>query len=157
EFVNEIYSPLMVDVIYRLPAAERRSLAATHADTNYSAVDLDLIRSIFRTLYQKKVAGDTRVRVRSLVELRELVPSGSAIVAHLWNKVEARLECLEADGVVLATGFERPGRHPLLAELEPYLLTTPAGSYEVGRDYRVRSVPEFSPHIYLQGFCESTH
>src|SRR5262249_38066142 len=82
---------------------------------------------------------------------------GSAIVAHLWNKVEARLECLEADGVVLATGFERPGRHPLLAELEPYLLTTPAGSYEVGRDYRVRSVPEFSPHIYLQGFCHSTH
>jgi L-ornithine N5-oxygenase len=157
EFVNEIYSPLMVDVIFGLPEAERRSLSAAHADTNYSAVDLELIRAIFRALYQKKVSGDTRVRVRSLMELRQLEPNGSGIVARLWNKVTARLECLEADGVVLATGFERPRRHPLLDGLDAYLLSTPAGGYQVGRDYRVQSVPAFTPAIYLQGFCESTH
>jgi L-ornithine N5-oxygenase len=157
EFVNEIYSPLMIDVIYGLPADERRSLQAAHADTNYSAVDLELIRAIFRALYQKKVMGDNRVRVRSLVELRGLAPHGTALVARLWNKVAARMESLEADGVVLATGFERPRRHPLLAELDPYLVSTPAGDYEVGRDYRVHTVPAFTPRIYLQGFCESTH
>jgi L-ornithine N5-oxygenase len=157
EFVNEIFSPLMIDVIFGLPEAERRSLHAAHADTNYSAVDIELIRSIFRALYRRKVAGDTRVRVRSLMELRQLEQEGSVITAKLWNKVKGRMECLAADGVVLATGFDRPRRHPLLRELNPYLLTTVAGEYQVGRDYRVQSVPTFTPKIYLQGFCESTH
>jgi len=157
EFVNELYSPAMTDVFYSLPEAERCYLANAHADTNYSAVDLELIRSIFRSLYEMKVKGDTRVRVRSMVELRQLERNGSGIVVKLWNKVERCLECLEADGVVLATGFERPRRHPLLAGLAEHLLVKEDGEYQVGRDYRVASLPGFAPGIYLQGFCESTH
>lgn len=157
EFVNEIYAPAMTDVFFALPEAERRYLTNAHADTNYSAVDLELIRSIFRSLYEMKVRGETRVRVRSLVELRQLEQNGSGIVAKLWNRAEGRIECLEADGVVLATGFLRPRRHPLLRGLAEHLLTQEDGEYQVGRDYRVGSLPGFAPGIYLQGFCESTH
>jgi len=157
EFVNEIYSPAMTDLFFALPEAERCYLNNAHADTNYSAVDLELIRSIFRALYEMKVKGDTRVRVRSMVELRQLEQNGSGIVARLWNKAEGRMECLEADGVVLATGFHRPKRHPLLAGLAEHLLVKADGEYQVGRDYRVESLPGFAPGIYLQGFCESTH
>ncbi len=157
EFVNEIYSPAMTDVFFGLPEAERRSLHAAHADTNYSAVDLELIRSIFRAMYQMKVNGQSRVRVRAMCELKQLEKSGDSLVATVWNKVAARMETLEADGVVLATGFTRPRRHPLLRELNNHLLTTLDGAYDVHRDYRVRSVPGFTPGIYLQGFCETTH
>ena len=157
EFVNEIYSPAMTDVFFALPEAERCYLKSAHADTNYSAVDLELIRAIFRALYEMKVKGDTRVRVRSLVELRQLERNGSGIVARLWNKAAGRMECLEADGVVLATGFQRPRRHPLLAGLAEHLLVKEDGEYQVGRDYRVASLPRFAPGVYLQGFCESTH
>jgi L-ornithine N5-monooxygenase len=157
EFVNEIYSPAMTDLFFALPEAERCYLKNAHADTNYSAVDLELIRSIFRAMYEMKVKGDTRVRMRSLVELRQLEQNGSGIVARLWNRAEGRMECLEADGVVLATGFHRPRRHPLLAGLAEHLLVKEDGEYQVGRDYRVRSLPGFAPGIYLQGFCESTH
>lgn len=157
EFVNEIYSPAMTDVFFGLPEAERCYLNNAHADTNYSAVDLDLIRSIFRALYEMKVRGDTRVRVRSLVELKRLEQNGAGIVASLWNKVEGRMERLEADGVVLATGFQRPRRLPLLEGLVGHLLTKDDGEYRVSRDYRVASLPGFAPGVYLQGFCESTH
>jgi L-ornithine N5-oxygenase len=157
EFVNEIYSPAMTDLFFGLADEERRYLTNAHADTNYSAVDLELIRSIFRALYEMKVKGDTRVRVRSLVELRHLEQNGAGIVARLWNKAEGRMECLEADGVVLATGFQRPPRHPLLAALGEHLLVKEDGEYQVGRDYRVATLPGFAPGIYLQGFCESTH
>jgi L-ornithine N5-oxygenase len=147
----------MTDLFFALPEAERCYLKNAHADTNYSAVDLELIRSIFRALYEMKVKGDTRVRVRSLVELRQVEQNGSGLVAKLWNRAEGRMECLEADGVVLATGFHRPRRHPLLAGLAEHLLVKADGEYQVGRDYRVASLPGFAPGIYLQGFCESTH
>jgi L-ornithine N5-oxygenase len=157
EFVNELFYPTTTDLFFGLPEAERRTLQAVHADTNYSAVDLELIRAIFRKLYQKKVSGDAKVRIRSLREIRQLEPDGDAVVATLWNKAEGRLERMVADGVVLATGFERGRSHPLLGELAPYLLSGGDGGYQVRRDYRVRTVPGFAPSIYLQGFCESTH
>jgi L-ornithine N5-oxygenase len=157
EFVNELFSPATTDLVFGLPEAERRTLQTVHADTNYAAVDIELIRAIFRALYQKKVIGDARVRIRSLRELRQLEADGAAVIATLWNKAEGRLERMEADGVVLATGFERCRRHPLLRELAPYLSSSGDGGYEVGRDYRVQCVPGFAPKIYLQGFCESTH
>jgi L-ornithine N5-oxygenase len=157
EFVNEIYSPAMTDVFFTLPEADRCYLNNAHADTNYSAVDLDLIRSIFRAMYEMKVRGDTRVRVRSLVELKRLEQNGAGIVASLWNKVEGRMERLEADGVVLATGFQRPRCLKLLDGLAGHLLTKDDGEYRVARDYRVASRPGFAPGVYLQGFCESTH
>jgi L-ornithine N5-oxygenase len=157
EFVNEIYSPAMIDIFFGLPEADRQSLHAAHADTNYSAVDLELIRAIFRAMYQMKVAGQSRVRIRSMCELKQIEASGGGIVARMWNKVTARMESLEADGVVLATGFERPRRHPMLRDLNPHLLTAVDGGYDVRRDYRINSVPGFAPGIYLQGFCETTH
>jgi L-ornithine N5-oxygenase len=160
EFVNEIYAPAMTDVYFRLPEQERRALLAAHSDTNYSAVDVELIRAIFKAMYEKKVVGDSKVRIRSLRELRQLEPNGAgggAIVATLWNKAEGRLERMEADGVVLATGFERSRPPALLRQLAPFLLAGGEGCFRVGRDYRVQSVPGFAPRIYLQGFCESTH
>jgi L-ornithine N5-oxygenase len=157
EFVNELFYPATTDLFFGLPEAERRTLQAVHADTNYSAVDIELIRAIFRALYQKKLIGDAKVRIRSLRELRQVEPNGDAVVATLWNKAEGRLERMDADGVVLATGFERSRPHPLLRDLAPYLLTTGDGCYRVSRDYRVQCVPGFAPMVYLQGFCESTH
>jgi L-ornithine N5-oxygenase len=157
EFVNEIFSPLMTDMVFQLPEAERQSLRDAHADTNYSAVDLELIRSIYRELYQMKLAGETRVRVRSMLHLEGIEQRGETHLAHFWNRATQRHESLEADGVILATGLRHAGRHPLLASLDPYLQTTAGGEYDVERCYRVRSLPSFAPGIYLQGFCESTH
>ncbi|HTQ81545.1 MAG TPA: hypothetical protein VMM92_16225, partial [Thermoanaerobaculia bacterium] len=101
--------------------------------------------------------GDTRVRVRSMMELRQLQSQGSGVVAKFWNRVTGRLEPLEADGVVLATGYWRPKGHPLLKDLDPYLAVQENGAYKVGRYYRVESAAGFRPGVYLQGFCETTH
>lgn len=156
-FVNEIFFPDKVDMLFALPDEKRKMVLDAHMDTNYSAVDLDLIHEIYETLYEASVEGENRARVRPFLELRGLVDHDEKTVLRFHDLLGEQPVVLEADGVVLATGFERPRLHPLLAGLEPYLLTDGENGFAVSRNYRVETRPEFQPGVFLQGFCEHTH
>jgi L-ornithine N5-oxygenase len=157
-FVNTIFHPEMTDFLYNLPEADRKRLIDEHYDTNYSAVDLDLIREIYSELYDRKITGETNVRVRSLLELRSIERlDGHRVRAHFFNRVHQAKEAIEADAVILATGFERNGTPPLLSNITSYLREDDSACLEVDRRYRVQSDDRFLPKIFLQGFCEKTH
>jgi len=156
-FVNRIFHPDAVDFLYGLPADVRGSLLDTHADTNYSAVDLDLIREIYEALYARKVVGDNRVKIQSLLELKSVTEDDDRVTAHFKSRVDGTQRDIQADAVILATGFERRQRHALLDSLAPYLELDGSYKYKVDRYYRVACKASFQPHIYLQGFCEDTH
>lgn len=156
-FVNEIFQTDAVDFIYGLSAEDRRTLIQEHYDTNYSAVDRELIREIYCTLYDHRVAGGDRMRVRPFMELRLVEELESSVAVDLWNRVDKRTERMEVDGVVLATGFRRRQRHPLLEKLGPYLVTEGEDGFAIERTYSIRSRSGFEPKVFLQGFCEATH
>jgi L-ornithine N5-oxygenase len=156
-FVNEIFNPGTVDVLYELPGEVRSRVIDDHYDTNYSAVDLGLIREIYSTLYERRVQGQNGVEVRNLLELIEVERGGDGVLARYRDLSSDRIETLEADGMVLATGYTRNPRPKLLEPLEPYLEASSGGCWEVERDYRVRTVAGFRPKVFLQGLCESTH
>ena len=156
DFVNEIFFPQMTGFLYSLPETKRRAILRQHEDTNYSAVDLDLIQAIYRILYAKMVAGEENFKVRPFMELTHLRETEGGVVAEFFNSAEERPEFLEADAVVLATGYRRDKRHPLLRELEPYLVMD-GSCYKIARDYHVVAKPGFAPEVFLQGFCEDTH
>ncbi len=156
DFVNEIFFPHMVSFLYGLPETRRRAILREHSDTNYSAVDLDLIKLIYQALYDRMIVGDERLAIRPFLEIRGLRTTGTGVIAEFFNSANEGLEFLEADGVILATGYEREKRHPLLLELDPYLVTNATG-YCVQRDYRLLTRPSFAPGIFFQGFCEDTH
>lgn len=156
DFVNEIFFPQMVSFLYGLSETRRRSILREHNDTNYSAVDLDLIKQIYQALYERMIVGDERAKIQPFLELRGVRQGPSGVVAEFWSTAYERPEFLEADGVILATGYVRDKRHPLLQEIEPFLLPDGAG-YKVTRDYRLETRPGFAPSVFLQGFCEDTH
>ena len=156
DFVNEIFFPHMVSFLYGLPETRRRAILREHNDTNYSAVDLDLIKLIYQALYDRMIVGDERLAIRPFLEIRGLRTTGSGVIAEFFNSANESLELLEVDGVILATGYEREKRHPLLSELDPYLVANATG-YCVQRDYRLLTKPAFAPGIFFQGFCEETH
>jgi len=95
--------------------------------------------------------------VRPFLELARVREGAGGLVAELFNRALERPELVEADAVVLATGYRRERRHPLLAPLDPWLAPEEQGGYRVARDYRVAARPGFAPGVYLQGFCEDTH
>ncbi len=156
-FVNEIFFPQMTDFLYELPEEKRQNVLKTHLDTNYSCVDLELIQEIYEEMYQNRIKGEDRVKIRPFLELRSLVDKDSGTMVHFHHRMKEEPVTIEADGVVLATGYDRPRQHPLLKELLPFLQSDDNGHLAVDRYYRVPGKPGFQPHVYLQGFCEPTH
>lgn len=156
-FVNEIFFPDMVDTLYRLTPERRRTLLETHMDTNYSAVDSDLIAEIYDELYERRVRGDRRIGIRPFLELRELSEADDRVTLRFTSRKDGTSETLEADAAILATGFERPRLHSLLTDLAQWFIPSGDGGFEVSRNFRLRTRPGFEPNVFLQGFCEETH
>jgi L-ornithine N5-oxygenase len=157
DFTNEVFFPQMVDFLYDLPDEKRQLLLDQCKDVNYAVVDMALIRRIYRCLYQEKVEGKERARIRSFMELRGIEERPESVVVSFEHLLSEQPLQLEADALVVATGFTYKRDHPLLASLAPYLVKSPQGAYRVERDYRLRTEPGFLPRIYLQGFAEDTH
>jgi L-ornithine N5-monooxygenase len=156
-FTNEIFFPQMVDVVYDLPEDKRRLLLDMCADVNYGVVDTDLIRRIYRALYQEKVAGRERARILPFLHLTGVEEGPAAVTARFVDLLRDRPVAMESDALVLATGFEWHREHPLLAAVSPYLDRASGGGYRPGRDYRLAARPGFAPGIYVQGGAEATH
>ncbi|WP_416983285.1 SidA/IucD/PvdA family monooxygenase [Streptomyces sp. T028] len=64
---------------------------------------------------------------------------------------------VDADAVILATGYRYPMPIPALAGLDQYLRMETPERYAIRRDYAIESVEGFGPRIFLQGFAEATH
>ena len=156
-FVNEIFFPKMEDFLYKLPERKRQMVIAAHRDTNYSCVDLDLIEDIYEFLYMDEVRGVERARIKPFLELRDIHDEGDETVLEFYNLIEDSTEQIRADYAILATGYVRPKRHPLVDNLSSFLVPDGADGYKVDRYYRIETTQRFMPQLFLQGFCEDTH
>jgi L-ornithine N5-monooxygenase len=157
DFTNEIFFPGMVDMLYALPEEKRKMILDHCRDVNYAVVDLALIRRIYKSLYQEKVLGRDRARIRTFLNLEEVLETGGAVIARFQDVLRDETVTLEADGMVLCTGYAWRKDHPLLRRLQPWLACDGEGTYQIERDYRVAAGPSFAPGVFLQGFAEETH
>jgi L-ornithine N5-oxygenase len=156
DFTNEIFFPEMVDFLYDLPDDKRRLVLDNCNDVNYAVVDASLIRRLYKLLYQEKVTGRNRARIRSFLEIENLMETEGAVVARFRNLVRDKTLTLKADGLILCSGYAWRSAHPLLEQLKPWLKPTASG-YQIERDYRVATDGGFTAAVYMQGFAERTH
>jgi len=156
-FTNEIFFPEKVDFLYGLPDEKRRMVLEDCRDVNYAVVDMALIRQIYKDLYQERVLGRERARILPYLHLEEIADWEDGLTARFRDLLHDRELALEADGLILCTGYTWRKEHPLLAELAPWLEREPGGGYRILRDYRVASDAACGPGIFLQGFAEATH
>ncbi|MCB1056097.1 MAG: ornithine monooxygenase, partial [Acidobacteria bacterium] len=91
------------------------------------------------------------------VEVRRAYREGQGVCIEVRDMLRGGDEVLEADGLVVATGYRWGTRHPLLEPLAPFLEQRADGEYRVERDYGIAAADGFKPRIYLQGYCEATH
>ena len=151
-FVNEIFNTSFVDHVYSREPAERQELLREFRHTNYASPDLDLIQQIFKVLYEQKVKAQARHRILPRREVTAARADGHGVHLTLNDMAGGPGDTIRYDAVVLATGYERQQHKTLLAALTPYL-----GDFDIDRQYRVQTSPDFQPAIFMQGASEPTH
>lgn len=157
DFTNRIFHPEWVDFYYNLPEEKRQAFFESLKDVNYAAVDHPLIKRIYRRLYDERVQGKQRARVLPFKELTRVRDTGSEVEAQFRDVMSEEASSLEADALIVASGYSWSTRQPALAELAPYFETEEDGEYRVLRDYRIATVEGFTPRVYLQSYNERTH
>ncbi|WP_346051896.1 MULTISPECIES: lysine N(6)-hydroxylase/L-ornithine N(5)-oxygenase family protein [Amycolatopsis] len=154
-FANRIFDPEGVDAFYSAPEDVKRRLMNYHANTNYSAVDLDLIDDLYRRVYREKVQGTQRLRIFNTSRPADITEDDTVRVT-VESLTTGEKTVLDADLLVYATGYLPADPTPLLGELARECRRDEHGRLRVERDYRLVT-PGLGGAIYLQGGTEHSH
>ncbi|WP_297007200.1 lysine N(6)-hydroxylase/L-ornithine N(5)-oxygenase family protein [uncultured Corynebacterium sp.] len=158
-FANQIFDPESVDDFYTAPAELKRELLVKHRLTNYSAVDEDLIDTLFQCCYDEQVAGIRRLHIHRVTCAEITGQTDDHVTVQISDLADRDTRSVTADAVIYATGF-RP-RDP--GDLLDGTINV-AGAFVdnlpvVDRDYRFHLPHETNRAggIYLNGNVEHSH
>lgn len=156
-FANRIFDPEAVDHFYGSSDAVKKKLMDYHGNTNYSAVDIELIDDLYRRIYREKVQGVERLRLFNVSRPVEVVETADGVRATIESLTTGERTVLESDVVVYSTGYRPADPTPVLGDLAEYCSRDEEGRVQVERDYRLRVEPAVRGGIYLQGGTEHSH
>ncbi|MBO4207671.1 SidA/IucD/PvdA family monooxygenase [Micromonospora echinofusca] len=163
-FSEEGYFPEFTDYYYRASRERKHAVDAFMRLTNYSSADGDVLRELYRLIYEQRLDDDQRVFVSGSRQVRGIDIREDGVHLSVEELNTGEFEEQQADFVVLATGFRDlgPAAHQ---ERVPALLRSIAddfaydshGYLAVGQDYEVQALAADSPALFLNGLCESSH
>ncbi|KAL2206991.1 FAD/NAD(P)-binding domain-containing protein [Sarocladium strictum] len=167
-FVNSVFNPEYVDMLYPKSANYRKNFITEARATNYGVVRLELIEHIYEHMYEQRreLGRDDRnwphriMGGRKIISVEPTSEKTLQIKAARVELVESGLplsaeeeETWEADLVIAATGYRRDAHIDMLRDTWEMLPEDKAGKFEsgwsvqssqgqrrmaVGRDYKVK-------------------
>lgn len=153
KFVNELFFPSFVDEFYHSePEVRGRILEEVHL-TNYAGLAPPFLDELYSMLYQQRMLGTERSRVRSMTEVVGARMDGDEVVLELRDRKSGKVEPLRCDLVLLGTGYDQQ-MPELVRDLARRLGLQ---DMTVSRRYRLDLGEPAWGALYLQGVNESTH
>jgi L-ornithine N5-oxygenase len=156
-FVNGIFDPETVDLFFRSPDEVKQLFFDYHANTNYSAVDSDLIVELGQRAYEELVEGEPRLIIRNLSRVAAVHDRESGLDVELLFLPDGSTTTVQADWLIYATGYRPRSPLSVLGEVGSYCKAGPSASLRVERCHRVVTAEQMRCGIYLQGPTEATH
>ncbi|MEU3955030.1 SidA/IucD/PvdA family monooxygenase [Streptomyces achromogenes] len=163
-FSEEGYFPGFTDYYYRASRERKAAIDSFMRLTNYSSADGDVLRELYRLIYEQRLDGDQRVFVRGSRQVRALDVREDGVRLGIEELNTGESEELDADFVVLATGFRDLGPAPhqervpaLMAGIADDFAFDDHGYLDVGPEYDLRPTQAGTPALFLNGLCESSH
>lgn len=157
-FSNEAYFPAETDYFYALDAQQREKVFAEVHSTNYAAVDPDVSTALYRLVYEDREWGRGRVHMRKRTAITSCTTgAGGGVRLGLREVNTGAVDELDADLVILCTGFREPKVPAVLAPFEECVDREPNGDPVVSRDFRLGVTPDCEVGLYLNGVTEWRH
>jgi len=156
-FANQVFDPGAVDDYYFGNELTREAFWRYHRNTNYSVVDDDVIRELYRRSYDDEVRGVNRLQFLNLTRVTGTKRVSGETRVSLQGGPDAVVRELAFDALVCATGYDAMEPAGLLGEVDRLCLRDEAGRYRVERDYRIVTDPALRCGVYIQGGTEHTH
>lgn len=155
-YANRIFDPDSVDEFYSAPAELRKRLLDQHWSTNYSAVDAELIKDLYRREYDEKVRGERRLVVHRMTEVADLREEPGGVEVTLRDVGDRGTVGLKVDAVVFATGFRAADPSDLLGMGFETDQVCDADGPIVARDYSL-DASGADGRIFLNGGVQNSH
>lgn len=156
-FGHQVYWPEETDYVYGLPKTAREQQFQDVRLTNYSAIDEEVSGWLYRYMYQKRIMGQEPFRVINRTEIVEVQEDAGRYRLRLRQRHTGEESELEADVVVLCTGFTEPRIPGVIERLAPYLELDEDGDPLVSRRFRLATKPSVQARVYLSGVTEWRH
>lgn len=156
-FANQVFDPNAVDEYYFGTERTREAFWRYHRNTNYSVVDDEVIRDLYRRSYDEDVRNSRRLHFLNLTRVGNVQRAGSVTRVPLHSLLDSETQELSVDALVCATGYDAMEPTTLLGDVDRYCLRDKSGQLRVERDYRLVTAPDLQCAIYLQGGTEHTH
>lgn len=160
-FANRIFDPAAVDMYFDADDDVKRMLFDYHRNTNYSVVDAELIEELYRREYRERVQGARRLRMMNASRVTAVDVADGGVHVSVESLPSGRIERLEADALVYATGYQPVDTVRLLGDAGALVERRHDGSPVVRRDYRLQLAGTdeagAGAAVYVQGGTEHSH
>lgn len=154
-FVNELFFPENSLLWYHLDDDLKKELFELHKDVTHSAADIEMLPPLYNMIYMDKATNKNRF---SLYRFHELIATkdNEKVDALFYDRFLKTEVWKKFDSIILATGYKHNIPHPLLENINNFLLHE--NKYIFDKDYSL--IPNnkiFKPKVYLLGYAEESH
>lgn len=156
-YINRAYHADVIEKFFNLPQSSKQRALQDMQSSNYAVVDNDILIDLFELQYSESLQGKNRLHIYNGSGFKSVSNATDNLTITLENLFENTVVNLSTDALILATGYQDTPLNILLSELEEYILKNPDGTYQVNRDYSLKTHPILDAKIYLQGYCEQSH
>ncbi len=160
-FVNQIFDPDTVDLLYAADEAERARTEAAHANTNDAVVAPSTLQQLYDLDYRDRWLGEGRFvwhRNSELAAVEQLGPvAGERVRLGIRSRLSGQVTTIDTDLLVCATGYTALDPATLLGEGAGLLRRDPAGRVLAERDYAARWRLPAGGALYLLGQTRHQH
>jgi L-ornithine N5-oxygenase len=150
-FANGVFDPDSVDWLHSASPELRERMLEYHKNTNYSVVDLDLLQALYQRVYEERIVHRQRLHMRRTSRINRVRERHDSVLLDVEFLPDGRVEELEVDAVVYATGYRPADPLNLLGEIASESKRDSAGRLVLDRDHRIVTSDAVRCAVYVHG------
>lgn len=155
--VNGIFDPETVDLLFAAEEDVRARLDRLHRNANNGVASAEVIQEFFDRVYRDRWLGRERLVLHRASRVASVVEGPHGVRVVVRSDLDGREAVLDADAVVLGTGYEALDMSVLLGDDADLVRRDASGRPVIRRDHRAELTAPGAASLVLVGQSDHLH